>query len=203
MKDQGGSSLPVEEGGPEPDGVNLLLKVLSACAGFCGAVPFGFYLWVPLTWVLQPAQRTMQPEEVLYALATLIPFAAALFWVNRRDWVWIAILIPAGLGVGLCTIVLSWLAFIVLLPTAAVGLVLGLVLVFPCWWRGNSAGLAMAFLGIAPSAAAFVIKLGEARLETVLAVLILYAVSIGLAIIPRPTASKPKPDKWGDRDPLE
>jgi hypothetical protein len=144
---------------------------LAAWAGFCGAIPFGLCFWIPIL-MLSGAPATFSHLDLsgllwgLISALPLIPFLISLALIDRRDWPRILGIIFGGLCVGGASGILFLFAFVVILPAAALGLVLGLVKLLPCWWNGDAAGRALALLGMTPTALYFVTLIAEEFVRT-------------------------------------
>jgi hypothetical protein len=144
-------------------------RAASGWAGFCGAAPFGMVLCLLVLWAAgtnHPDSRLLVPA--LLSVFSLLPFATALIWVEREDWPRVLSWLGAGLAMGAGSLVLWCFAFVLLVPVGLTGLVLGVVALVPCWWRGDAAGRALAFLGPAPVATLLIYQSAEQASRDVL-----------------------------------
>ena len=130
------------------------LRSRTAFAGFWGALPFGmiallFLMGMGYRWSGESDSPNVF-ESPLLALA-LAPFAVAMTQVNGRGWVRVLSAAVPGSLLGAVLFYPCFLAGIVLVPAIANGLMLGLMTIRPSLQHGDSAGLALALLGMAPS----------------------------------------------------
>jgi hypothetical protein len=139
---------------------------VAAWAGFCGAIPLGLCLWIPVAILSGDAtqQGKLDVRAILWLLVSalpLIPFLISLAFIDRPDWPRVLGIILIGLCVGGSSAILYLFAFFAIIPAVALGLVLGLVKLLPCWWQGDVAGRSLSLLGITPAMLCFFSLIAE------------------------------------------
>jgi len=140
--------------GPDED----IWRLIAYYAGLFGAFFYGPALFGLVVWMGMSCegQFSLSVRGVLLGVSVAVPLAPFAIALARAGWdVFTRVVVAAlpGLVVGVVAFVpiyfiLGWLMH----ATAGVlGLVLGLLALGPCSWRGDAQGRALALLGIAPA----------------------------------------------------
>jgi hypothetical protein len=147
-------------------------------AGVCGAFPFVGALWLPFyvmsAWHNPQILKSEILGWVLLGTLPLVPCAVALSRAGRA-WQRVAVVVLPpiivgalslflfllvgfvggfrgfGYGIVFALLFLYFLVGFVGLAVGAIGVLLGLASLGPCWRRGDAEGRALALLGLAPA----------------------------------------------------
>ena len=128
---------------------------MAYAAGYCGAYPFGgdvflpYYLWSE--WGNHRVPKSELLGWVLLGTLPLVPFAVAMFRVPGDAWRRVLPVVIVAILLGAISVVFFCIVVALYLAVGAVGLLLGLASVGPCWRRGDAEGRALALLGLAPA----------------------------------------------------